>query len=141
MWTRWESDTARPCQGSRARAAPPRWERPPARSAQRCESGGKARRASGGCPSFIPKRAHTRLVVGPTRAHLDPQLQEDLGVQQLFQLAGLALFAGIANSFETPTRQAFFVQLLDDRDDLPNAIALNSSVFNLTRIVRSWARR
>jgi len=30
----------------------------------------------------------------------------------------LALFAGVVNSFETPTRQSFFVQLLDDRGDL-----------------------
>ena len=35
-----------PGQGSRARAAPPRRERPPARIAQQCESGGKARRAT-----------------------------------------------------------------------------------------------
>ena len=40
------------CQGSRARAAPQRGLRPPARSAQRCESGGKARSASGGCHCY-----------------------------------------------------------------------------------------
>jgi MFS family permease len=51
------------------------------------------------------------------------------------QLAGLALFAGVANSFETPTRQAFFVQLLENRDDLPNAIALNSILMNGARLI------
>ena len=51
------------------------------------------------------------------------------------QLAALALFAGVANSFETPTRQSFFVQLLDNRDDLPNAIALNSVLMNGARLV------
>lgn len=51
------------------------------------------------------------------------------------QLAALALFAGVANSFETPTRQAFFVQLLDDRKNLPNAIALNSILMNGARLV------
>ncbi len=57
------------------------------------------------------------------------------GVLTMMQLAGLALFAGIANSFETPTRQSFFVQLLDNRDDLPNAIALNSVLMNGARLV------
>jgi MFS family permease len=51
------------------------------------------------------------------------------------QLAALALFAGVANSFETPTRQAFFVQLIEDRADLPNAIALNSILMNGARLV------
>jgi len=58
-----------------------------------------------------------------------------LGVITMGQLAALALFAGVANSFETPTRQSFFVQLLDDRDDLPNAIALNSILMNGARLV------
>jgi MFS family permease len=58
-----------------------------------------------------------------------------LGVLTMAQLAALALFAGVANSFETPTRQSFFVQLLDDRDDLPNAIALNSVLMNGARLV------
>jgi MFS family permease len=50
-------------------------------------------------------------------------------------LAGLALFAGLCNAFETPTRQSIFVQLLEDREDLPNAIALNSMMMNGTRLV------
>ena len=52
-----------------------------------------------------------------------------------WQLAALALFAGVCNAFETPTRQAFFVQLLDRREDLPNAIALNSMLMNGTRLL------
>jgi MFS family permease len=57
------------------------------------------------------------------------------GVITMMQLAALALFAGVANSFETPTRQSFFVQLLDHRADLPNAIALNSILMNSARLV------
>jgi len=53
----------------------------------------------------------------------------------LWQLAALALFAGICNSFETPTRQSIFVQLIDKREDLPNAIALNSMLMNGTRLI------
>lgn len=51
------------------------------------------------------------------------------------QLAALALFAGICNAFETPTRQSIFIQLLDRREDLPNAIALNSILMNGTRLI------
>jgi MFS family permease len=57
------------------------------------------------------------------------------GLITMGQLAALALLAGILNSFETPTRQSFFVQLLDRREDLPNAIALNSMLMNGTRLV------
>src|SRR5258706_16197552 len=51
------------------------------------------------------------------------------------QLAALALFGGICNAFETPTRQSIFVQLLERREDLPNAIALNSMLMNGTRLI------
>jgi MFS family permease len=53
----------------------------------------------------------------------------------MWQLAALALFAGICNAFETPTRQSIFVQLIDRREDLPNAIALNSMLMNGTRLI------
>jgi MFS family permease len=51
------------------------------------------------------------------------------------QLAALAFFAGICNAFETPTRQSIFVQLIEQREDLPNAIALNSMLMNGTRLI------
>lgn len=51
------------------------------------------------------------------------------------ELAALALFAGVCNAFETPTRQSIFVQLLDRREDLPNAIAMNSVLMNGTRLI------
>ena len=51
------------------------------------------------------------------------------------QLAALALMAGILNAFETPTRQSIFVQLLDRREDLANAIAMNSMLMNGTRLI------
>ena len=49
-------------------------------------------------------------------------------------LIGLSLLLGVANALDMPARQAFFSDLVD-RDDLLNAIALNSSVFNGTRIL------
>jgi MFS family permease len=58
-----------------------------------------------------------------------------LHVITMTQLALLALFGGVCNSFETPTRQSIFVQLLDKREDLPNAIAMNSMLMNGTRLI------
>ncbi len=52
-----------------------------------------------------------------------------------WHLAALALFMGICNAFETPTRQSIFVQLIDRREDLPNAIAMNSMLMNGTRLI------
>ncbi len=46
----------------------------------------------------------------------------------------LAAIFGLLAAFEVPTRQAFVIEMAG-RDDLMNAIALNSSVFNLTRII------
>ncbi|MEX1184136.1 MAG: MFS transporter [Gemmatimonadota bacterium] len=42
---------------------------------------------------------------------------------------------GIASGFDVPTRQAFLIDMVGDREDLPNAIALNSSIFNAARLV------
>ena len=50
-------------------------------------------------------------------------------------LIALVLMIGLLNAIETPTRQSFFVQLIEKRDDLPNAIALNSVLMNATRLV------
>ena len=50
-------------------------------------------------------------------------------------LIGLALLLGIVTAFETPTRQAFLLELIEHREDLPNAIALQSMLFQSTRFV------
>jgi MFS family permease len=41
----------------------------------------------------------------------------------------------VINAFDTPARQAFVVSMIEDRSDLPNAIALNSSMVNASRIL------
>ncbi|HVU69853.1 MAG TPA: MFS transporter [Ktedonobacteraceae bacterium] len=53
---------------------------------------------------------------------------------QIWEIYVLALLLGINNSLDMPTRQAFVVEMVG-REDLPNAVALNSSIFNLARIV------
>jgi MFS family permease len=50
-------------------------------------------------------------------------------------LLALATFRGLINAAEFPTRQAFIVELVARREDLGNAIALNSSMFNLARLI------
>jgi MFS family permease len=54
---------------------------------------------------------------------------------QVWQVAVVAFFLGIANAFDAPPRQALPVDLVEDRRDLQNAIALNSTMFNLARVV------
>jgi MFS family permease len=56
------------------------------------------------------------------------------GVIQYWQIIILALLSGLATALDMPTRQSFYVELVD-RKDLMNAIALNSSVFNGARII------
>lgn len=52
-----------------------------------------------------------------------------------WQIVVLSLALGVINSFEMPTRQAFLLEMVDDRRDLPNAIALNSAAFNSSRLI------
>ncbi|HEX4381605.1 MAG TPA: MFS transporter [Myxococcales bacterium] len=51
------------------------------------------------------------------------------------EVAALQLFQGVVNAFDTPARQSFVVEMIEDRKDLPNAIALNSSMFNGARLL------
>jgi MFS family permease len=47
----------------------------------------------------------------------------------------LSSLQGLVNAFDMPARQAFTVQMVEDRADLGNAIALNSSMVNLARLI------
>jgi len=49
-------------------------------------------------------------------------------------VVAIAFLLGIVNAFDVPIRQSFFVQMVG-KEDLPNAIALNSSIFNGARVV------
>lgn len=56
------------------------------------------------------------------------------GHVELWHVAVLALFFGVVNSLDIPTRQSFTVELVG-REDLQSAIALNSIMFNMARVV------
>jgi MFS family permease len=50
-------------------------------------------------------------------------------------ILGLSVVLGLVNAFDMPARQAFLSEMITNRDDLGNAIALNSSMFNGARLV------
>ena len=52
-----------------------------------------------------------------------------------WHLVALSVIMGLINGFDIPTRQAFVHELVDVPEDLPNAIALNSFIFNGARLV------
>ncbi len=56
-------------------------------------------------------------------------------VIDIWSLALLTLMKGLINAFDMPARQAFVVEMIDDRADLGNAIALNSSMVNGARLI------
>lgn len=51
------------------------------------------------------------------------------------EIIALNLFQGAINSFDMPARQSFVVEMVDNSDDLGNAIALNSSLVNAARLI------
>jgi MFS family permease len=53
----------------------------------------------------------------------------------VWHIVVLSALLGTINAFDMPTRQAFVVEMIEHREDLPNAIALNSSMFNGARLV------
>lgn len=50
-------------------------------------------------------------------------------------IIGLSLIQGIINAFDVTCRQSLMVEMVDNKEDLPNAIALNSTMTNLARII------
>ncbi|WP_026731520.1 MFS transporter [Fischerella sp. PCC 9605] len=57
------------------------------------------------------------------------------GVIQIWQIIILSLFQGFINAVDAPARQAFVPDLVERREDLANAIAINSTMFNGARLI------
>lgn len=55
-------------------------------------------------------------------------------VIQVWEIVALAAIMGVVNAFDGPARQAFVVEMVG-REDLPNAIAINSMMFNGARVI------
>ena len=57
------------------------------------------------------------------------------GTIDIWQIVALMLLQGVVNALDMPARQAFLVEMVDQREDLANAIALNSSMVNAARLI------
>ncbi len=53
----------------------------------------------------------------------------------IHEIIALSAFQGLINAFDMPGRQAFLVQMVEEKQDLGNAIALNSSMVNMARLI------
>lgn len=54
-------------------------------------------------------------------------------------IIALNIFQGVVNAFDMPCRQSFVVSMIEKKEDLGNAIALNSSMFNVARLLGPMA--
>ncbi|RCJ39785.1 MFS transporter [Nostoc punctiforme NIES-2108] len=57
------------------------------------------------------------------------------GVIEVWQIIALSLFQGFINALDAPARQAFVPELVEHREDLANAIAINSTMVNGARLI------
>ncbi len=58
-----------------------------------------------------------------------------LEVITAWQIIVIMLAIGVATALETPTRHAFILELVEHKENLPNAIALNASLFQMARFI------
>ncbi|GAA4207163.1 MFS transporter [Pedobacter jeongneungensis] len=53
----------------------------------------------------------------------------------VWEIIALSALLGLINAFDVPARQSLVYEMVDDKADLPNALALNSSMVNLSRLI------
>jgi MFS family permease len=53
----------------------------------------------------------------------------------VWEILSLSVLLGIINAFDVPARQSLVYEMVEDKNDLPNALALNSSMVNLSRLI------
>ena len=58
-----------------------------------------------------------------------------MGMIEVWHIILLSIAFGLINAFDMPSRQSFVVEMVGKKEDLGNAIALNSSIFNAARLV------
>ena len=103
---------------------------------------------SGNIITFLLAPVAGVLIEGVERRRLIVWTQIAAGLQSLalavltltnvitiHEVIALAALQGLINSFDMPARQSFIVQMVGDREDLSNAIAINSSMVNGARLV------
>jgi len=81
---------------------------------------------------------HRIIIITQTLAMLQASLLAFLtltGNIAVWHVIALTTFLGVVNAFDMPTRQSFVLEMVEKKEDLPNAIALNSSMFNSARLI------
>jgi MFS family permease len=81
---------------------------------------------------------HRLLLATQTLAMLQSALLAALtltGLVQVWHVFVLSFFLGLVYAFDVPTRQSFVIEMIERKEDLGNAIALNSAMFNGARLV------
>jgi MFS family permease len=84
---------------------------------------------------------HRTLIVTQVLAMIQSTLlavvafTEQSGSAAIVPVLVLSFCQGLINAFDMPTRQAFLVEMIERKEDLPNAIALNSSLVNGARLI------
>jgi len=54
---------------------------------------------------------------------------------QVWHIVVMGIFLGCVNSLDMPVRQSFILQMIEEKENLGNAIALNSMMFNMARLI------
>ena len=57
------------------------------------------------------------------------------GLIQVWHIIVMGVFLGCVNSLDIPVRQSFILQMIEEKENLGNAIALNSMMFNMARLI------
>jgi MFS family permease len=81
---------------------------------------------------------HRILVITQTLSMIQAMILAILvltGTIAVWHIIFLSLFLGLINALDIPTRQSFVVDMIERREDLGNAIALNSSIVNGARLI------
>jgi MFS family permease len=81
---------------------------------------------------------HRMLVVTQTLAMIQAFALAILiltGTIAVWHIVCLSIFLGFVDAFDMPVRQSFLVEMIENREDLGNAIALNSSIVNSARLL------
>jgi len=81
---------------------------------------------------------HRFLILTQTMAMIQALILAFLvmtGTIQVWHIIILSIFLGVINVFDMPVRQSLLIDMIEKRDDLGNAIALNSSMVNAARLI------
>ena len=84
------------------------------------------------------RNRHRILILTQTLAMLQSLVLSFLVLFHLIRIwhvIVLSIILGIINAFDMPTRQSFLVEMVEEKKDLGNAIALNSSMVNSARLL------